>query len=321
MGDTTDQAGQGNRNPWIYTVSKAFPDQYASDSPQRQALLEEASRTFDAIPGHLGSETFDVPGSKTQEGELALEMIDQDKLEFNGFPIVEKITVQSFEASNLVVPARFEQLSQNYNFYKVLFHIYLHSASDWRFDHFSLEMGMFSPTATEQLQPFSYELLPAKKFEQYLKAGTGVTISFDENFELTASSSTNVPASDASVTGQASSDSTNNVGLAVGSLPHGLKKIKIDHSQLGARKVWWKLIGSGFFEKEHLDLLLIMQVPRETVDVSITASMSAARYYQFASAGLRYAVHQLDEAARRFFEDGCPIQTVGTWDLTPHLKK
>ncbi|HYB01967.1 MAG TPA: hypothetical protein VED37_17225 [Ktedonobacteraceae bacterium] len=321
MGEDINQAGQGSHNPWIYIVSKAYPDQYASNSLQRRALLEEASRTFDAIPGHLGSKSFDISPRKTLEGKLASEMIDQDKLEFNDFPLLEKITDQDFEACKMVIPARFEQLSQNYNFYKVLFRIYLHSASDWSFDHFRLALGMHSPTAPQQLQPISYEILPAKKFQQYLKAGSGVTIYFDTNFELMARTSTNASVSDVSMTTHASSDSKSIVGLEVGSLPYGLKKIKLDHSELGTQKVWWKLIGSEFFEKESLEFLLVMQVPKETVDVNIEASMSAARYFQFANTSLRYAVSQLSEAPRLFFEEGCPIEAVKTWNLTQQLKK
>lgn len=290
----------------------------------RRALLEEAARVFDAVPGHLGSTSSGISPIQTQEGELTRAMIDQDKLEFNGFPLLEKITEEDFEASKAIVPSRFKQLSQDYHFYKVRFPIYLHSAPHWGFDHFRLELEMYSPTAPEHLQPCSYKILPAKQFQQYLKAEAGVTICFNENFELSAGAGPiSLAAAGVPLTAQASAGGklASNIGLEVGSLQFGLKKIKLDHSQMGTQKVWWKLMGAEFFEQENLDLLLIMQIPRETRDVTIKAWMSAARYFNFADAGLRSAVKQLREALRVFFEDGCPIEAAKTWDLTPRLKK
>ena len=290
----------------------------------RQALLEEAARTFDALPGHLGSTSPGAPPLATPQGTLTREMIEQDKLEFNGFPLIEKITEEEFEANKAPVPYRFKQLSKDYNFYKVRFPIYLHSAPHWAFDRFTLELELSSQNAPPHLQPSSYQILPAKQFVDLLKASAGVTISSDENFPLSAGTGPFGGAvGGATVSGQATVGGTvaSNVGLTVGPLQFGLKKVKLDHSQMGTQKVWWKLNGSEFFEKESLDLLLIMQTPRETKDISINAWMSAARYFNFADAGLRQAVKQLREALRVFFEDGCPIDAAATWDLTPLLKK
>src|ERR1700694_2171047 len=74
----------------------------------RQACLEEAARLFDALPAHLGSSPPGATPISTPQGTLTRELIEQDKLEFSGFPLIEKITEEEFEANKAPVPLRFK---------------------------------------------------------------------------------------------------------------------------------------------------------------------------------------------------------------------
>jgi hypothetical protein len=289
----------------------------------RRALLAEAAKQFESN-AHLGPATRKEQPISTPESDLAREMVEKDTLEFDGFPRIEKITEEDFKAHKVSVPFRFQQLSNDYNFYKVRFPIFLRAAPHWAFDRFELHLLLSSAKAPAHLQPFSYQVLPAKQFQQFLKGKVSVVVQFNEDFELSAGTgSFNIATGGPTVSGkgEVGAKVASDIGLAVGPLQFGLKKIKLDHSQLGTQQVWWRLEGSEFFEQESLDLLLIMQVPKATRDIQVKAWMSASRYFAFADAGLRQAVIHLREALRVFFENGSPIDAAKTWDITPLLKK
>ncbi len=85
--------------------------------------------------------------------------------------------------------------------------------------------------------------------------------------------------------------------------------------------VAWRLDGAEFFQENQPDFVIVLQVPKETQTVKVSAALQAYRYFNFASAGVRAAVKQLSSKLKGYFEGGLPVrdETNPPWDLTPVL--
>lgn len=284
----------------------------------RQALLSEAAAQFDLRRRHLGAGDEAVA---TAEGDIT-RALALDAAEFAAFPDVYRISDDDFLEQHRSVPMRFAELSERYAFYWLNVPIYLRPQRNWAFNRLEVALEFNPGDAAPHSRPKAYQILPAKKFQTLLEVNESLEIGLDENFEFKAQTGAlQAEAGSAAVTGSASAGLKLEAGLGLkaGRFEYRLKRAKIDHTAVGLERVFWRLDGAEFFQDDVPALVVIMQVPKETTAVSVTAVLQAYRYFSWLSAGVQDAVEELTRSMRSFFKAGAPLRHQARWDLTPRL--
>jgi len=287
----------------------------------RRTLLEEAARELDALRGHLGDGSAGV--LETQEGEL-VRSLSEDVARFDGFPVVYKVTDKDFLARNLAVPFRYQELTKFYKFYWLRFPILLFPQRKWAFNRLELRLQLSADNSPAYAQPKAYQILPSKMIQALLEAKTSLEVSLDGNFEFSAKTATlsaNLGTAEVTAGAGAGAKVEGGVGLILGPFAFRLKKTVIDHTPIGLQHVFWRIDKGEFFEQDDLQLIVIVQLPKETRELQVAAVMQAYRYLSFAPAWLQQAIKQTSEEKRNFFKNGAPIEDKTAWDITPLLKK
>ena len=286
----------------------------------RQALLEEAAERLNALGGYLGASESTTTAA-TPGGTMAMEL-NSDTIEFAGFPVVYRITDKDFLMRNLNVPTSFKQLTLDYKFYWLYFPIALFPKLGWGFNQLEMIVKFNPAEPIQHLRPKAYQILPDKKFQTKLNLQGHVEVRLDENFEFSAATQT-LQANYGPVQGKvgASVDAKVAAGLGtvLGPFEYSMKKAQIDHTPVGMEMVRWDLNGAEFFQDDSPPLIVIFQVPQETMEVKIVAAMQAYRYFNLANATFQQAIKELPRKFREFFTSGMPVYKDASWDITPRL--
>jgi hypothetical protein len=289
------------------------------EGDDRLTLLRQAAQELDARRSHLGPSQGEIPN--TAEGDLVREMME-DAASFEGFPRVYKITEKDFLVAKAVVPNRFKELSKSLNFYELRSPIYLHPAPQWAFNRLEMMLVLRANNMEPHVQPLTYQILPSKEFQNVVSIDGHIEVRLDEDFKFSASTPTFAADTDYAKVSAGAGISTqvdSGGGMVIGPFQYHLKKVRLDHSPVGTQKVWWRLDGTKFFEGEDLGLIVIIQVPKATKEIEITAAMMASRAFKYAPTNLFQAIQQLPQAMRAFFENGTPLRSQTTWDISPCL--
>lgn len=276
----------------------------------RQAWLEAAAKELDLRKGPLG------PGDKappeTPEGAEAREL----KWDEAKFPVtiidVYRITDKDFLARSREIPVKFSQLAKKFNFYWIRFPISLAPKRNWAFNMLEVRVE-FNKGSEPHTRPVAYQILPHKQFQTLLQANDSLTVQLNENLELEAK--TGVLEAELSVKTVVAAGA----GLVLGPFTYSLKKAKIDHNTTGMEWVFWRLDGAEFFQENSPDLVVIAQVPKETMELKVHAEMQAYRYFSFASTSLQQAILHIPDIFRGFFQNGLPVYDTQSYDLTHTL--
>ena len=284
----------------------------------RNALLTEAADRLNVLSGHLG-------GDAEPEGDSPLAVLVQelkgDQAEFAKLPVIERITDQTFTSANLQIGDRFKDLTRDHNLYCVEFPVFLHAKRGWGFNKLEAIIS-FNPDTEATTRPKAIRILPEKKFQSQMQAGTHLEVGLDENLDFSAKTGPlDVGAGNAQVSASAGATAKLSTGLnlKMGPFVYDVKKAKIEHSAAGLEKVFWRLDGAEFFQESDFPLVVVLQVPKDTKEVKVAAVMQASRYFSFLSADLQDAVKELGERFRNFFKAGIPIQDQQMWDITSRL--
>lgn len=282
----------------------------------RRELLFEAAAAFDRARAHLGP---GEPALESVEGALA-RALAQDTVEFAADPVWYHITDRDFLSRSVPVPVRFTDLSRRFRFFWVSLPIALFPQRHWAFNRLDV-IVQFNPGEPQPgRRPKAHQILPARRFQDLLRVSAGLEVRLDENFQFSAAA--RPPAVDAGVAraqvgAGVDARAAAGLGMVVGPFTYQIKNAQIDHTPVGMEMVRWRIEGAEFFQGEGPDLVVVLQVPRETERVTIAAAMEARRYFNWGAAGLQEAVKQLGDRLRHFFEDGLPVERRASWELDP----
>jgi hypothetical protein len=285
----------------------------------RNALLADAAERLNVLSGHLGGEVERVGDSPLA---ALVKELQADAAEFAKSPLVQKITDKTFTDGNLQIGDRFKELTKDHNLYCIDFPVYLHAKRGWGFNKLEVIVE-FNPEDSDPItRPKAIRIMPEKKFETQLQAGTHLEVGLDENLDFSAKSGTmEAQTGNAQISAGAGAGAklASGLNLVAGPFKYDVKKAKIEHSAIGLEKVFWRLDGAEFFQESDFPLVVVLQVPKETKAVKVAAVMQVSRYFSLLSADLQDAVAELGRRFRTFFEAGIPIQDQKLWDLTPRL--
>ena len=131
-----------------------------------------------------------------------------------------------------------------------------------------LELAIEFNPAEAQLtrKPISVLIFPDKRIKQIAKFEQGASLKVGENFELeVATPELDLKAGTAKAEGKAGVDlgASGGFNLALGPFAYDLKKLELEHTDLGNSKVFWKVFTAKYLHTERPQFIVVFQVPRQ----------------------------------------------------------
>jgi hypothetical protein len=285
----------------------------------RDRLIAEAAAEIDALGGVFGAD--DTPAA-TPEAQLA-RMLSEEIAELPHHPDVLEITEQDFAVSGREVPAAFAKRAEKSAIYWVRFPLALRPKHDWAFSRLELAVE-FNPGGDEPAwrRPTALSILPNRDFTDRFKASANVDVSFDTAFELTAGIPEITIPTGAPVPVTAAAQASGKLGAGLGIATRyewRLQKARIDHTETGLPRVFWRIDGTHFFAQDVPTPIVVLEVPRPVERLEVAAAMQAYRNVSLLNANLQETVKQLPKRLRDFFKGGSPLRDERSWDVAPSL--
>jgi hypothetical protein len=284
------------------------------NAEDRSALLDEGKRTILALYSNLGpgEATRDAAAeAATEAAARLLTQLNQEVAQFSEFPEVLQLKEEHFTQHGLEVPQRFHELGEHYRFYWLYFPITLFPLENFPFAKIELAVEFNPGVAEGHLRPRAHMILPDKKFEQLLEFSNSLEVGIGEDFEFKATSGAIGADVEARLAGK--------LGLVAGPFKYTLKKALIEHSAVGAEKVFWRVVGAEFFQENDLTFIVVLQVPRSIENVSIAAALQAYHQANIGAMGLTQFIRFLRTQLANFFRVGSPVRDTQVWDITSRL--
>lgn len=279
----------------------------------RTALLKEAGQVLRALDQELGA-TQNAPARDLQStANSLLQQLDTEVARFGEHPDVLYLDDKDFTAHSLPVPVQFADLERDYSFCWIRIPLVLKPLPAQPFVRLKCALE-FNPGTEAHLRPKARMILPDRKFKTLLEADDSIEFRIGENFEFEPTLP-KLPVGTASVEAKAAAK----LGFVAGPFTYKLRRAQVDHSPAGSSTVFWSLEGSEFFEENDVDLIVILQIPREVTQVEIAAAMQAYHSFRLLSATLGEAVAYLGHRLTSFFKSGAPVEDTTVWDISPDL--
>jgi len=241
----------------------------------RRSILLEAAEELDALKVYLGEES---EGGKPPAGDLMRSFAEEDVAQLAASPVVYKITDKDFLKSDLKPPVRFKQLTKTHDFYWMYLPVILFPKRDYAFHLLEVKVEFNPGGMASHARPKAWQILPEQRFQTLLEMNDRLEIRIDENFQFSADIGALTEhlgiaqeEQGAAVDAKLAAD----MGMVAGPFVYRVKRAKIQHSSVGAEKVFWRLDGAEFFQEDDLRLIVIAQVPKEAKQVNIVAEMRA----------------------------------------------
>jgi hypothetical protein len=286
----------------------------------RQQLLSETRRTVSALQKELGPEAGAEPGATDD----LFDHLNNGVAKFSAFPDVVELAKDHFTSQGLKVPPLYEQRVRDHRYIWLRFPVTLFPPEDIPFYKLECAVEFNRGEAQGYLRPRAQLILPDKKFKKYFEADTGLEVRIGENFEFEAS----IPkiggeAGGAKVKlgGDVDAKAAAKLGFVAGPFHYSMKKAILDHSGIGTEKVIWRLSGAEFFQEEEPTLIAVLEVPRTTELVNVTAVLQAYHKPNFLIATLGNLFKFLSKRPAEFLGKGAPLVDQQKWDITPRLAK
>jgi hypothetical protein len=266
-------------------------------------------------------------GSQTSSAAIEatarlLTQLNQEVAEFSAFPDIVELEERHFTEHGLTVPIQFKDLSKQYKFYWIYFPITLFAAPNMPFHKLECAVEFNPGTTDAHLRPRAHLILPDRKFQQLLELKDSIELQIDEDFEFSADTGAldvQVGQVKAKAKAGVEAKAAGKFGLMVGPFTYCLKKALIEHSPIGAEKVFWRLSDTTLFHEDEPTLIVVLQVPRTVKRIEVAAAMQAYHQFNLAAAGLAEALSYFRKRLATFFRKGAPIADRKVWDITSSL--
>ena len=285
----------------------------------RAELIVESAAELDVLSGVYGAQDS---SERAPEARLA-RMLSEEFAELPHHPDVLEITAADFAASGHEVPLTFSRRAETNAFYWMRLPLTLRPKLDWAFSRLELAVE-FNPEDDEPAsqRPVAYAILPNRDFADRFQARATLDVAFNAAFELTAGlPEVTIPiGAPVAVTTAAEASARLGAGLGVTTqYEWRLQKARIDHTETGLPRVFWRIDGTQFFAQEVPTPIVVVQVPRAAGRLEVAAAMQAYRHVSLLNASLAQKITELPGRLKAFFTGGSPLRDERSWDLTPSL--
>jgi hypothetical protein len=285
----------------------------------RSDLLAEAADSLDSLMHAQGGET-ETGGS---EAAKHLRAMMQDEARFAERPNVYEVTAEEVvKAAKQLVPIAAAKYEQNFRFYLMRFPFDLRPSGPWSFNELKVEVQFGS--GPQEHRPKVHAIFPNSKMQEKLSATGTLQVSLEPTLEFQAKTGgLKLEAGQAAISGGASINTGIRGGASLGVGPVGVnwKKAIVKTSQTGLEWVWWEIGGAELNEGDDPQLMVILQVPRDSSSVTATGRLVTTRYYNLISRAFKNLTN-LSRIYREFIEAGIPCDSGPTkWDLTEEMRR
>jgi hypothetical protein len=281
----------------------------------RKALLIDAAGRVDALQSHLG-ERSDTPADDGY-GNL-LRALAEDSVDFAPQPDLYPIPIPGSSETDAASVQRVRTLDAGYTFWWMKIPLLLFPRRNWAFTRLEVRIE-FNPDENDpRNRPKAYDILPNRRFDTIMKAGTEVTVKLaaDAHFSIDTGNlqlPTGLPVSAGA--GMTTDDTVGaKIDFGVG-VKYNVTAARVDHTSEGLPQVFWRLDGAEFFQEPRPDLIVILQVPKAGPVVEMRGVLQAYRRFNMFPAGLQTLIRELPQALRAFFDKGAPIQARTSYNL------
>jgi hypothetical protein len=302
--------------------SYAFVSGEGSDVvAERDKLVAEAARLIDLKTGTMASGSGAV--RPTRNGN-AIRSLADDAAELPDYPDVFRITDDEFLKKGFKeVPARYGELARDFRFYWLRMGVGLRRKEASVFKKLEMKIEFTTNKAPPHLRPKSYLIFPEQRFQTILDGKAEASIGFDANYDLKASVKDlemDLDPAKAKVKAGAASKGRATASLSVGPFHGQWRRAKVEHSGVGLEWVFWRVSDTEFIGQEQgPGFIVVLQVPKPTDAVVVTADLRAYRSFRLMRAPLQEAIEQLPDWLLQFFRAGAPVPAHKRWDITERL--
>lgn len=302
--------------PEIHLQFKEIP---ALDERSRSTLLADAANSLDSLMNTQGAETE----SARSEAAGHLRALMRDEVKFAARPSVDPVgAAQAAGEAKQPVAIAVADYEKNYRFYLIKFPFDLRPAGPWSFNELKVEVEFAS--GQQEHRPKVHAIFPDSKMQDKLSATGSLQVSLEPSLEFQAKTGAlQLQAGSAAVSGGASLGTAIKGGASLGIGPFGVnwKKALVKTSQTGLEWAWWEIGGAELNKGDDPNLMVILQVPRESTSVTATGRLVATRYYNLISRAFRN-ITNLAQVYREFLQAGVPCDTGPVqWDLTEDVHR
>lgn len=290
-------------------------------SVERERLLFDAATRIDALAGHLGDEPSGVGDGRSDYGEL-LRGLAEDTAEFGAYPTVYPIPVLDLPNADRTSVAWKASLEDGFTFWWMRIPLMLFPRKNWAFNRLEVRVEFNPREPDPQLRPKAFDILPNRRFDTVMKVGTEVSVGLgaDAHFSLnTGNVAFNIGGVSASAGAGVGAKGSIGGELSFAPMPYRAVAARVNHTDEGLERVFWRLDGGEFFRDSPPQLVVILQVPRGCLNPEMLGVMQAYRRFNLFPAGLQAAIRQLPEALRVFFSQGAPTRATVRYALTPTI--
>jgi hypothetical protein len=310
----------------------------------RQEMFQEALDTLVAMDHPLGAAddasalSFDL----NPEQKAAADLLGQLKThvaELGYNPQMLELKEKTFEVYGWAVPKQFRDLHKTHRFFWMQVPVVLSQLENMPFSKLELAIE-FNPAEPQPTRkPISVLIFPDKRIKQIAKFQQGASLKVGENFELVVATPDldlgtekpvwglpsggvkGLPTLYPQVKAQAGVDlgASGGFSLALGPFDYDLKKLELEHTDLGNSKVFWKVFTAKYLHVDRPQFIVVFQVPRQVTELKVAAAMQAYHQFDAGAAGLTQAFKVFREKVANFFRQGAPLQDTTVWELTEKL--
>jgi len=308
-------------------VKAGAVDFSADVSSERGQLLLDASARLDALGGHLGGTgaggaSCASDNGVSDEGDYGslLRGLTEDSVAFGALPDIIPIPILELPHLDHRSAAWKAALDDGFTFLWVRIPLLLFPRKNWAFNRLEVRIEFNPGEPDPRLRPKAFDILPNRRFDTVMKVGAqfSVKVGADGHFAVdTGNVALNVGGVSASA--GAGAGAAGSIGTEVGFAPVPYRAVaaRVNHTDEGLEKVFWRLDGAEFFQEAAPQLAVIVQVPRGCTRPAMLGIMQAYRRFNLFPAGLQAAIRQLPEALRTFFAQGAPIRATARYELIP----
>ncbi len=293
----------------------------------RQEMFQEAVDALVAEGHPLGAA---VDGSALSldldpEQKAASDLLQQLKThvaELGDNPQMLELKAKTFEEYGWAVPKQFRDLGKTHRFYWMQVPVFLSQLENMPFSKLELAIEFNPAEAQSTRKPVSVLIFPDKRIKQIAKFEQGASLKVGENFELdVATPELDLKAGAAKAEGQAGVElgASGGFSLALGPFNYDLKKLELEHTDLGNSKVFWKVFSARYLHTERPQFIVVFQVPRQVTQLKVAAAMQAYHQFDTGAAGLTQVFKVFRDKVSNFFRQGAPLQDTTVWELTEKL--
>jgi len=242
-----------------------------------------------------------------------LEQLRVETAEFSAELEVVRLERAHFERLGLKLPAIYDELAADHDFYWLRIPLLLKPLDHLPF--VKLKCGI--EFLTEGARPVAQIVLPDKKFRKLLELSDQLQLAVTESFDLDVTQ--RVAGAAGAAGGHVAASAGGQLALELGPFRYRLMRAEVDHSGTGNHKVFWSITGAERVHEEEPTLLVVMRVPKQARQVKVAAALQAYHEFRLLTASLGELVEYLAERFKRFFRAGAPVEAKRVWDISSRL--